>query len=114
MARKTFRQYAAELSPTVLQGEMGQRFVAGTLGLFYDLLSERVVQAVRARLLNNPEQPLDAVAQLSSERMTPRYAVDTDATHLARVRDAWNRWAQAGSMPGLACGVWRHCRDPHQ
>jgi hypothetical protein len=101
MARKTFRQYAAELSPTVLQGEIGQRFIAGTLGLFFDLLSERVVQGVRARLLNYRDQPLDAVAYLADERMSPRYAVDTDATHLARVRNAWARWAQAGREAGM-------------
>lgn len=101
MARKTFQQYAAELSPTVLQGEVGQRFVAGTLGLFFDLLAERVVQSVRARLMNSADQPLDAVALLAEERMSPRYPADTDATHLTRVRSAWDRWAQAGSEAAL-------------
>jgi hypothetical protein len=102
MARKTFRTYARELSPPVLQDDAGgERFVAGAIGMTFDLLAAWAVAAVKAKLLTNPEQPTDALSLIGTERLSPRYAADTEETYRARLLDAPHRFAQAGSEQAM-------------
>lgn len=101
MPRKTYRQHVELISPTVLLGENASRYIAGELSLIADMMASWSVQSGRAPNFTDPYQPVDALALLGDERLSPRYAIDTDATYRARLRNAWERWKQGGSEIGL-------------
>jgi hypothetical protein len=101
MPLKTYRQYAEELSPTVLLGTWGARFVVGSIGLMADLIAQRAREARKASLLTAESIPTDALPLKGYERLSPRYPADTDATYKARLIDSWERWKQGGSEQGM-------------
>jgi len=101
MPRVTYRQHVESISPTILVGDVARRFIAGSLSLVADSIASWSAQALRARLFNDPAQPTDALSLQGEERLSPRYAVDTDATYRARLRSAWDRWKQGGSEIGM-------------
>ena len=98
----TFQRYAADaLSPTVFQGDNGQKLMPGTLGVFFDAAAEGCNQAIKARFFGSDTFPPSALPYLGDGRAMPRYPIDTDASYLARRRDAWNIWKQAGTKIGI-------------
>lgn len=98
----TFQRYAYEaLSPTVLQGERGQKLLPGTLGVLFDALTEGANQGVKARFPTSDTFPPDALPYVGAGKALERYPIDTDATYKARVLDAWDAWAQAGTPTAI-------------
>jgi hypothetical protein len=101
-APMTHQRYAAEaLSPTVFQGESGQKLLPGTLGVFFDAAAEGCNQAIKARFFDSDTFPPTALPYLGAGRSMPRYALDSDTSYTARLRDAWNIWPQAGTKYGI-------------
>jgi hypothetical protein len=97
-APTTFQRYAADaLSPTVFQGDSGQRVLPGTLGVFFDAAAEGCNQAIKARFFGSDTFPPSALPYLGDGRSMPRYPIDTDETYTARLRDAWETWKNAGT-----------------
>jgi hypothetical protein len=98
----THQRYAADaLSPTVFRGTSGEKLLAGTIGVFFDAAAEGCNQAVKARFFGSDTFPPSALPYLGAGRSMPRYALDTDDTYIARLRDAWNIWPQAGTAIGI-------------
>jgi hypothetical protein len=101
MARKTYRQHVVQISPTMLLGDFARRLVGGAFAIMADASASWSVQSGRAPNFTDPNQPSDALSLLGEERLSPRYAIDTDATYRARLKNAWVRWQQAGSEIGM-------------
>lgn len=101
MARRTYRQHLEAISPTLLLGAVAKRFIVGSLSLIADSIAEWSVQSGRAACFTDPSQPADALSLLGEERLSPRYAIDTDATFQARLKNSWERWKQGGSLQGM-------------
>lgn len=78
----------------------GIRFF-GTIGLYADLISEGARQGFIARLPGHPEQAEDSLNQVGSDRNLFKYARETRPQYTARVQNAWQSYAQAGSPLGL-------------
>ena len=115
MARRTFRQHVVDISPTVMLGDISRRFFGGAFALMADALASWSVQSGRATSFSDPNQPTDALSMIGEERLSPRYAIDTDVMYKARLKDAWNRWLQGGSELGMlaelaAFGITAHTK----
>jgi len=93
----TFIDYAFRISPPWLQRFVGRRYVGGSIGLTYDLLSEGCAQALKAPWLLSNSSPNDALPSIGTERSMPRYPADSDATYRARLHKAWGTWQHAGN-----------------
>jgi hypothetical protein len=97
---RNFRALIAALSPRVLRGPVGARFV-GALGLMLDMLASGARSAVLGRSMLSKEFAPDALPLKGSERGMPRVSGESDATYFHRVYDAWRIWQRAGTGPGL-------------
>jgi hypothetical protein len=99
----TFRAYRQSLCPTTHQRPTAQAFQAA-LGDVEDSLIDRAKQAVKARfpLLAPP----GALTAIGVERMMPQGASEPTAAYAARLTDAWQSWANAGTPFGMLRQFW--------
>ena len=97
MPLRTYRQWALELSPPWLRGPWGEKLL-NVLGGVFDEAYGTIFEAGAAASVDAPSFPNDALGLLGSERNIERYPAETDAEYKARVKGAWESWAQAGTM----------------
>lgn len=99
----TFRRmvWTTVQSLSYLRAYWGRRFVGGLMGLMGDVLSEGATQAFYARLPGHPEQAPDSLRQSGRDRDLVRFRGETEANWKARVRNAWDDYEQAGTVPQL-------------
>lgn len=95
-----YREHTYNLSPPFMRGTLGERLV-GYQGLQLDIIAEATHRSVLARWIYSPELPDDAVSRIGDERSMPRYPIESSADHLARLKEAWNAWAEAGTDKGM-------------
>ena len=98
MASTPFAEYQVEVAPFWLRQPNGQRWLESH-GLMKDAVVAETKEAVKARFPTYC--PPDALTALGVERGLPRYDTDTDATHRARLLDAWNLWRWGGTAKGI-------------
>lgn len=95
-----FRSLIFGISPTWLQGRWGQAFL-GTVGLFFDAVSEWERQSTRARLPMDDGVPEGQLEQIGADRLIPRGSSETDASYAQRLRYALLSWQRAGSAEAI-------------
>src|SRR5690606_10517698 len=87
----TFRRFAHEFSPTVLQGRAGSAYV-GAMGLLWDIQADALRQALRAPYVNDGKvgPAYDAPELLGEgEYGITRYPNEAWEAYLARVQRGW-------------------------
>jgi len=104
----TFQRYAADaLSPTVFQGDVGQKLMPGTLGVFFDAAAEGCNQAVKAWSFGSDTFPPSALPYLGNGRSMPRYPIDTALGLTAEVKDrTTSGWTWDGAMDSNWSRFW--------
>jgi len=89
--------YALDNSPPWLRGTWGEKLIRAIGTVFNDAYNA-AFQAGAAGLLDAPTFPVDALALLGNERNIERYPGETNDHYHTRVKNAWDSWAQAGTM----------------
>ncbi|MGB0963974.1 MAG: hypothetical protein ACPGVY_14910 [Mycobacterium sp.] len=95
------RQFADRISPGWLRGTWGTRLVQGVFALSADVLSDWAVEGVRAARMLVAHSGPEALEMTGRERLMPRYLDETDTAYAARLQDAWDLWAAAGTAAGM-------------
>jgi hypothetical protein len=102
---------------------VGDDLTAGWWGTIFALQWDQVIEswsiAARMHLLDDPENPDDALELIGRERRLPKYFLESHDGHRARLKDAWNSYefggtaeaierqlALTGSVPTLLIGEW--------
>jgi hypothetical protein len=99
-----YSTYEIQRAPVWLRAPYGAGWLEAH-GLVKDGLVEAARQAVVARFVTGA--PSDALPYAASDRTLERMPPDTDATWRARLADAWNLWAWAGTRKGVKEAVER-------
>ncbi len=89
-----------EFPPPVFGGPLGSKFL-GIVALTADAVQHGFAVALRAPWLRSAYSPDDALPEIGSERLMPRYPVETAAQHRARLLDAWDIWTWAGDEASI-------------
>ncbi len=94
----TFRRFAWDLLTGVVWARafFGRRLL-GVPGMTADEFANTATQAFLARLPGHPQQAPDSLTEVGRDRGLIRFRGETDAAWQARVREAWDDYAQAGS-----------------
>lgn len=85
----------------VLSNYWGERWVGGGFSLIADEIAEASMQAVLARFPGNSQQAPDSLVQSALDRDLVRFRGETDVNWKARVKAAWDDYAQGGSPQQL-------------
>jgi hypothetical protein len=93
-----YADYEVQRAPAWLRGPLGSGWLSAH-GYLKDALVEGARQAVRARFVTRA--PVDALPVLASERSLERMPPDTEAAWRARLGQAWELWAYAGTRKGV-------------
>ena len=106
-APNTWKRWVADtvLQIQVLTAFWGKRFVGGAMGLIADCISEGASQAIYARFPGHPQQAPDALKAVGDDRTLVRFRGETDDNWGARVRAAWDDFAQGGTPQQLIHAV---------
>lgn len=94
---RTYVQWALDNSPPWLHGTWGFKLIT-YIGQTFDDAYTEAFEAGAAGSVGAPTFPADALPLLGSERNIERYPAETDDEYAARVKGAWESWAQAGTM----------------
>lgn len=92
------RAWIESISPPWAAGENAAAYYGVTLGLVGDLLAEGLRLALLMPWLLEDESPDDVLPLVGSELRMPRYPTETSAAYRARLVDAGNRYANAGTF----------------
>lgn len=93
----TWHRFVYERSIPVFQGLAGIRFLGTVAGLTFDTISQALLDAFRAPMLQDELGPAyDALRPLGEEMSMPQYADETWEQYRSRLRTAWDTWAKAG------------------
>lgn len=84
-----------------LRAYWGRRFAGGAIGLLSDTIAEATQQATFARMPGHPQQAPDSLSQSAADRALFRFRGETDANWLTRVQEAWDDYAQGGTIQQL-------------
>jgi len=95
------RAMLANMSPTWLSREWGEKLVIGLMGYMGDALLEAATLALTNPWLLERTSAYDAVEYSVAETRMVRYPADTDATHRARAASPWAAWTYAGTQDGI-------------
>lgn len=66
-----------------------------------DVLADWAVEGVRAARMLVAHSGPEALEMTGRERLMPRYLNETDTAYAARLQDAWDLWAAAGTKAGM-------------
>ncbi len=111
---KTNAEWAQELAPPWMSGRVGELWVA-SLGFIHDLQAEFALQALKGGMMRSDTFHVSGLPLIGGERQMPRYPAESDAEYLARLRAAWEAWADAGNFNaivdqlaviGLTAEIW--------
>ena len=99
MQRNTFRRQLQDLTMAFeyIRAYWGRRLYGFTLGLVPDLVAEAATQAFYSRLPGHPQQAEDSLTQVGLDRDLIRFRGESRAAYLARIKAAWDDYAQAGT-----------------
>lgn len=78
-------------------GYWGQRLLGGSLALVADMLALGTTQAFYARLPGHQQQAPDSLTASGSDRGLIQFRGETQSNYAARVRAAWDDYAQGGT-----------------
>lgn len=94
----TFKRFVYDTTKALryVRAYWARRFV-GMIGLFTDTLAEGVQEALYGRFPGHPHQAQDALTQVGKDRDLFRFRGETNANYAARVRAAWDDYAQGGT-----------------
>lgn len=97
----TYREFfATALSPRWARGYFGERWM-GLKALLLDVIAEGFSEALRAPDLYRDAITDDALDLDGYDLNMPRYATETAAQYLARLKTAWATWQSAGSKTAI-------------
>lgn len=99
-----YSEYEVQRAPAWLRGAFGAGWLEAH-GFIKDGLVEGARQATRARFLS--VAPSDALPQGASDRTLEQMPPDTEADWRARLGQAWELWAWAGTRAGVVDAVER-------
>jgi hypothetical protein len=91
------RAMVESVSPSWALGENAAAYYGTTLGLTGDVLAEALRCILLMPWLLEPESPDDVLSLIGAEVRMPRYPSETAAAYRARLVDAFNRYANAGT-----------------
>ena len=86
--------FATALSPRWAKNYFGERWM-GVKALLLDVVAEGFSEAIRAPWITREGITTDALDYAGQERSMPRYALETTAQYLARLRTTWTTWQRA-------------------
>ncbi len=94
----TFRRFAWDLLTGIVwaRAYFGRRLL-GAFSMLGDDVAATATQAFYARLPGHPQQAPDSLIQVGKDRGLIRFRGETDAAWVARVRAAWDDYAQGGT-----------------
>jgi len=92
--------FATALSPRWARGYFGERWM-GVKALLLDVIAEGFSEALRAPDLYRDAITDDALDLDGEERNMQRYATETAAQYLSRLKTAWTTWQGAGSKTAI-------------
>jgi len=99
-----YSSYEVQRAPAWLRGPFGAGWLEAH-GLIKDGLVEGARQATKARFVS--VAPSDALPYAASDRGLERMPHDTEATWRARLGQAWELWAWAGTRKGVVDALER-------
>jgi hypothetical protein len=94
---QTHRAYVESVSPPWALGENSAAYYGAALGLTGDLIAAGLRLVLLMPWLLEPESPDDVLSLIGAEVRMPRYPSETAAAYRARLVDAFNRYANAGT-----------------
>lgn len=92
--------FATALSPRWARGYFGERWM-GVKALLLDVIAEGFSEALRAPDLYRSDITDDALDLAGGNRNMERYATETAAQYLARLKTAWTTWKTATSVAAI-------------
>lgn len=93
----TWRSWLYDRSSAIFRGYFGRRYM-GTIGTFWDTLSQSGIDAFQAPLVELENGPAyDALGLAGREVSMPQYPVEDWLTYRNRIRDPWSTWERAGT-----------------
>jgi len=91
------RAMLAEMSPTWLSREWGEKLVVGLVGYAGDALLETATLGLKDSWLVESTSPDDSLAYIGAEEDIPQLPGETLITYRARVALAFDTWGSAGT-----------------
>lgn len=90
------RTMLANMSPTWLSREFGEKMVVGLMGYTGDTMLDAATLGLKAPWLREDTSPDDALEYVGDEQNTPRYPGETNPGYRGRLLEPFTFWESAG------------------